>query len=96
VSQAEEQNEKKFYETIVENTQRGDLYRVKFKNNNTIYLGIPVICATCEDEERLNFPLRSLNPGGKRISSPNIFLKLNICIEPDQDRLNHPASDAIS
>ena len=66
MNQSEEQNEKKFYETIVENTQRGDLYRLKFKNDNTIYLGIPVICATCEDENEVKFNFKVIEPkGGK-------------------------------
>jgi abortive infection bacteriophage resistance protein len=66
MNQTQEQDEKKFYEVIVENTQRGDLYKLKFKNDNTIYLGIPVICATCEDENEVKFNFKVIEPKGHK------------------------------
>ncbi|MFO7964179.1 MAG: hypothetical protein R6U50_09690 [Desulfobacterales bacterium] len=52
----------KFYETIVQNTQRGDPYAIKFCGDPNRYVGIPIFDRTEESDDI--FTLKVLE-GGK-------------------------------
>ncbi len=62
----EDAKTREFYEEIMQNTQKGDTYRIKFKRDNTVYEGIPVISPTESSDEGEAFLLKVLKPkGGK-------------------------------
>lgn len=66
MAEKNDSREQKFYEEIMQNNQKGDLYRIKFKGDNTVYEGIPVISSTQSSEEGDSFTLKVLKPkGGK-------------------------------
>jgi hypothetical protein len=49
------------FETFVQNVQKGDIYRVKFKDDPTYYTGIPMIPGSYQ-EDVLTFILKVLEP----------------------------------
>jgi hypothetical protein len=56
-------NSANYYEIITMNAQKGETYAIKFKNDPTVYVGIPVLYHgfTSGDEEDV-FSLKVLEP----------------------------------
>ncbi|MFW5760099.1 MAG: hypothetical protein ACOCXH_03860 [Cyclobacteriaceae bacterium] len=60
-----EQNDQKlreYYETLVQNLQKGETYTIKLKNNPVIFTGIPMIPYKFENDDENKFVLKVLKP----------------------------------
>jgi protein-tyrosine phosphatase len=58
-----EQTTKGFYETLALNVQKGDTFVIRFKNDPTVYVGVPMLDLTAPDER---FAFQILEPAAKK------------------------------
>jgi hypothetical protein len=56
---------KDYYQIISLNTQKGDVYEIKFNDDDIIYQGIPSLCAGCSPHEE-EFTFKIVRPAGKK------------------------------
>lgn len=55
-----------YYETFVQNVQKGELFSVKMKDSPVIYTGIPMIPGRYQNKEPLRFMLNVVAPDEKK------------------------------
>ena len=58
-----EQTPRNFYHIIAQNVQKGDTYAIKFKNDPVVYVGLPVLDFTGEDNQ---FSFQIMEPADKK------------------------------
>ena len=58
-----EQTPQSFYHVIAHNVQKGDAYAIKFKNDPVVYVGVPVLDLTGEDNQ---FTFQIMEPEDKK------------------------------
>ncbi len=61
-----ENNSINYFEQLVQNVQKGEIYRVKLKNDPQVYLAIPMIPARIQNENPQKFLLKVISPESKQ------------------------------
>lgn len=60
--QKENSNTSRYYELLVQNAQKGEVYAVKLKSDPQVYSAIPLIPGRMQNEEPAKFVLNILAP----------------------------------
>jgi hypothetical protein len=70
-----EQTPETFYHVIAHNNQKGDTYAIKFKNDPVVYVGVPVLDMTGDDNQ---FSFSIMQPADKKgiVSRPISSIEL--------------------
>ncbi|MEJ2634544.1 MAG: hypothetical protein P8184_04555 [Calditrichia bacterium] len=57
---------KEYYETLSQNALRGDTYLIKFRDDNIVYEGIPMLRSSLSSEDDETLTLDVLKPEDKK------------------------------
>lgn len=55
-----------YFEKLVQNVQKGEMYKVKLKSNTQVYLAIPMIPGRYQNENPPKFLLKVLAPEAEK------------------------------
>ncbi len=55
-----------YFEKLVQNVQKGEMYKVKLKNDSRVYLAIPMIPGRYQNEDPSKFLLKVIAPEAEK------------------------------
>ena len=55
-------SDSEYQERFIQNRQKGDVYKIKFHGDPTVYKGIPIIESSAAFKEPISFDFRVLEP----------------------------------